>query len=57
LPKPDLSRFPEHWKEDSDLAGIRDPAVLAKLPQDERTLCQQLWGDVDGLLNKVKAAP
>ncbi len=43
----------KHWKEDSDLAGIRDAAALAKLPQQERAACKQLWGDVDGLLSKV----
>ena len=43
----------KHWKEDTDLAGIRDDAALAKLPQEERAACKQLWGDVDGLLSKV----
>ena len=43
----------KHWKEDTDLAGIRDAAALAKLPQEERAACKQLWGDVDGLLSKV----
>ena len=43
----------EHWKEDSDLAGIRDAAALVKLPQEERAAYKQLWGDVDGLLSKV----
>jgi hypothetical protein len=26
----------QHWQSDVDLAGIRDPAALAKLPADER---------------------
>jgi eukaryotic-like serine/threonine-protein kinase len=43
----------KHWKEDSDLAGIRDAAALAKLPQEERAACKRLWGDIDGLLSKV----
>ena len=43
----------ERWKEDSDLAGIRDAAALAKLPQEERAACEQLWGEVDRLLSKV----
>jgi serine/threonine-protein kinase len=43
----------EHWKEDSDLAGIREPAALARLPQEERAACKQLWSNVDGLRSKV----
>ena len=43
----------KHWKEDSDLAGIRDDAALAKLPQEERAAYKQLWGDVDRLLSKT----
>jgi serine/threonine-protein kinase len=43
----------KHWQEDSDLAGIRDAAALAKLPQEERALCKRLWADVDGLLSKA----
>jgi len=42
-----------HWKQDADLAGIRDEAVLAKLPEDERTLWQSLWADVDAMLKRV----
>jgi eukaryotic-like serine/threonine-protein kinase len=43
----------KHWNEDSDLAGIRDDAALAKLPQEELAACKQLWGDVDRLLKKA----
>ena len=43
----------KHWQEDSDLAGLRDAAALAKLPQEERAACKRLWGEVDGLLSKV----
>ena len=51
--RPVVASTLEHWKEDSDLAGIRDAAALAKLPQEERAACKQLWGDVDRLLSKV----
>ena len=51
--RPVVASTLKHWKEDSDLAGIRDAAALAKLPQEERAACKQLWGDVDGLLSKV----
>ena len=30
----------QHWKADTDLAGIRDEAALAKLPEDERKACR-----------------
>jgi hypothetical protein len=44
-----------HWKEDSDLAGIRDEAALAKLPDGEREGFRALWADVDRLLAKARA--
>ena len=42
----------QHWKADRDLAGLRSPAALAKLPPDEQKACQALWADVDVLLAK-----
>jgi serine/threonine-protein kinase len=45
----------KHWQEDSDLAGIRDAAGLAKLPAEERAVFTQLWADVTALLKKAKA--
>ena len=45
----------QHWKEDTDLAGIRDEKELAKLPEDERTALKQLWNDVDQLLIRAVA--
>jgi eukaryotic-like serine/threonine-protein kinase len=44
-----------HWKEDADLAGIRDEAALAKLPETEREAFRALWADVDRLLAKARA--
>jgi eukaryotic-like serine/threonine-protein kinase len=43
----------EHWKADSDLAGIRDEKELAKLPAEERSALKPLWTDVDRLLSKA----
>src|SRR5262249_11851199 len=34
------------WQQDGDLAGLRGPVALAKLPPEERQACQQLWADV-----------
>ena len=38
-----------HWKQDADLAGIRDEVELANLQDEERAAFKQLWTDVDGL--------
>ena len=45
-----------HWQNDSDLAGVRDKAALAKLPKEEQQAWHKLWADVEALLKKVKAA-
>jgi serine/threonine-protein kinase len=42
-----------HWQQDSDLAGLRDAAALAKLPAEEQDACLQLWADVKALLKQV----
>src|SRR5262249_33309785 len=47
----------QHWLKDSDLAGIRDEAALAKLPAEERAECAKLWADVAALLKKAGAQP
>jgi hypothetical protein len=41
------------WQKDTDLAGIRDPAVLTKLPAAECAACESLWADVAALLKKI----
>jgi hypothetical protein len=43
-----------NWQQDNDLAGIRDAAALAKLPDDERAACEKLWADVAALLKKAE---
>jgi serine/threonine-protein kinase len=43
----------EHWKQDSDLAGIRVDSELAKLAETERAAFRKLWADVDVLLKKA----
>ena len=49
-----VSQTLRHWKVDTDLAGIRDPAALAKLPADEQTACRALWSQVDALWKKTQ---
>ncbi len=43
-----------HWKVDSDLAALRDPAALAKLPEDDQKACRALWTKVDALLENPR---
>ena len=43
-----------HWKADADLAGIRDEAALAKLPEAEREAFRSLWADVEALRKKAE---
>ena len=43
-----------HWQQDTDLAGIRDAAALARLPSQEQKACTQLWADVAALLKKAQ---
>jgi eukaryotic-like serine/threonine-protein kinase len=50
-----VSQMLAHWKEDADLAGIRDEMALAKLPDSEREAFRALWADVDRLLAKAQA--
>ena len=38
------------WKQNPNLAGVRDPDALAKLPQPEPDAWRALWADVDRLL-------
>jgi serine/threonine-protein kinase len=35
-----------HWQHDPDLAGIREPTALGRLPEAERQACRQLWAEV-----------
>jgi hypothetical protein len=40
------------WMTDEDLAGTRDAAALAKLPQAERKEWEAFWAEVKALLGK-----
>ena len=44
----------ERWKTDPDLAGVRDPARMADIPEGERPAWRALWGDVEALLKKAR---
>ena len=42
------------WREDADLAGLRNPDALEKLPPAERQECSRLWSDLDALLKRAQ---
>src|SRR5262249_40644607 len=44
------------WQDDADLAGLRDVAALAQLPEAERQACRHLWADVAELLKQARGA-
>jgi hypothetical protein len=50
---PAIVRTLTHWKEDSELAGIRDVDALAKLPSDEQKEWRTFWDEVDLLLERA----
>ena len=43
------------WRDDPDLAGLRDAGALGSLPPAERRECQALWEDVAALLRRAEA--
>jgi hypothetical protein len=42
-----------HWQSDPVLAGLRDEAALAKLPENEKPAWRRLWAEVDQLVHKA----
>jgi hypothetical protein len=54
---PVVARVFHHWQVDPDLAGVRDPEALARLPEDERRAWRVLWDDVAAALRAIEAAP
>jgi tetratricopeptide (TPR) repeat protein len=47
----------QHWQRDRDFVGVRGKDGLAKLPASERAGWQQLWAEVQALLEKASAKP
>ncbi len=52
-----IAKTLQYWKADPDLAGIREPVGLAKLPAEEQAACRGLWSRVDALLTKCGQEP
>jgi hypothetical protein len=45
----ETKRDMELWQREKQLAGLRDPAELAKLPAEEQGAWRQFWADVAAL--------
>ncbi|HZW33338.1 MAG TPA: tetratricopeptide repeat protein, partial [Isosphaeraceae bacterium] len=52
--RPLIIKTLQSWKADPDLASLRDPAALAKLPREEQDACRALWTEVDTLLARFR---
>ena len=50
--RPFVQQTLQHWRADTDLAGVHDAGALAKLPEPERVAWRSLWAEVDALLAK-----
>jgi len=45
----------QHWKADTDLAGIREGSAMARLPEDEQKACRALWAEVEVVLKRAQS--
>ncbi|QVL31703.1 hypothetical protein KIH39_23135 [Telmatocola sphagniphila] len=43
-----------NWLVDNDLAGVRNPAELNKLPIDEKKEWLALWDEVSTLIKRIE---
>src|SRR5262249_43230107 len=43
-----------HWRDDPDLAGLREPDSLAKLSEPERNECVAFWLRLDNVLARLQ---
>jgi eukaryotic-like serine/threonine-protein kinase len=50
----DVQRALQSWRQEEQLAGIRDAAVITNLPAEEQSACKQLWTDVADLLRRTE---
>jgi serine/threonine-protein kinase len=50
----DVARTLHRWKGDMDLARVRDPDALARLPEAERAAWWALWVEVEALLKRAE---
>jgi serine/threonine-protein kinase len=55
--RPTVRRTLQHWQAEPDLAGVRDGAALARLPEAERAGWRALWEKVVRLLKEPEKEP
>ena len=55
--KQTIQRRMAHWRNDPDLASVRDRPALDRLPDNERAGWQSLWREVEELSNRVANKP
>jgi tetratricopeptide (TPR) repeat protein len=51
----EVERAQASWRADPDLAGLRDPQAIDKLPAAEREECLALWSDLDAWVGRFVA--
>jgi hypothetical protein len=44
----------QYWKQNLELAGLRDKAAVTKLSAEEQDACRKLWAEVEALLQKAR---
>jgi hypothetical protein len=57
LPAANVQRLRQtllHWQKDTDLAAVRDPGLLHKLPEAEQVAWGNLWSRVAALLARTR---
>jgi serine/threonine-protein kinase len=45
------------WQDEPDVAGLREPAGLERLAEDERKGCLALWAEVGAVLARCGNTP
>jgi hypothetical protein len=41
------------WRRDPDLAGLREPDLLDKLPVAESRACREMWREIDAQIERA----
>jgi hypothetical protein len=52
--RPALAAKLRLWQQDRDLASLREPDAVAKLPPDEQERCKQLWAKLTRRLGEIE---
>jgi serine/threonine-protein kinase len=43
----------KRWRDDPDLAGLRGPDFLDKLPVAESRACREMWQEIDAQIERA----